>query len=385
MRRTILTAEHEAFRQMLRAFVAEEVVPVYGEWERQGHVPREFYKRLGELGIFGIEVPEEYGGAGQRTLTYQAVVSEELCRAGVSFGGSSVHAALCLPYLLAHGTPEQKRRWVPPAVTGELMTAIAMTEPGTGSDLAGMSTTATLSEDGGSYVLNGAKTFITGGLQADRVLVCARTSPPTPEDRRGGITILVVDARSEGFTVGRTLEKLGLLASDTVELSFSDVRVPVTDRLGEEGHAFSYLARHLPRERLTIALLAHAQASAALEFTRAYVAERTVFGRPVAAFQNTKFVLADCQAEVAAMRALVDQALTAYDTGELTAADAATVKLHVTERSAHVVDACLQLHGGYGYMREYPISRLYADNRVTRIYGGTSEVMRTIVAKSLGL
>lgn len=387
MRRTVFTAEHEAFRQTLRAFVAEEVVPVYPEWERLGHVPREFYRRLGELGLFGIEIPEEYGGAGESTLTYQAVVSEELCRAGVSFGGASVHATLCLPYLLAHGTEEQKRRWLPPAVTGELMTAIAMTEPGTGSDLAGMTTTATLAEDGSHYVLNGAKTFITGGLQADRVLVCARTDRPDGAggDRRGGITILVVDSRSEGFTVGRTLDKLGLLTSDTVELFFDQVRVPVTDRLGEEGRGFDYLTQHLPRERLTIALLAYAQAAAAVEFARRHVTERTAFGRPVASFQNTKFVLADCHAEVAAMQALVDRALVAYDAGELTAADAAAVKLHTTEHSARVVDACLQLHGGYGYMREYPIARLYADNRVTRIYGGTSEIMRTIVAKSLGL
>jgi alkylation response protein AidB-like acyl-CoA dehydrogenase len=385
VRRTAFTSDHEAFRRMIRAFIAEEIVPVHPEWEQQGHVPREFYKRLGELGVFGIEIPEEYGGAGEASFKFHAVLTEELCRAGVTLGGASVHASLCLPYLLAYGTEEQKRRWLPPAVAGELMTAIAMTEPGTGSDLAGMTTTARLTGDGGHYVLNGAKTFITGGAQADRVLVCARTAPPPADDRRGGITILVVDTRSEGYAVGRALDKLGLHASDTAELSFSEVRVPVADRLGEEGRAFDYLTENLPRERLSIALLAYAQADAAVRFATAYVKDRTAFGRPVAAFQNTKFVLADCAAEVGAMRALIDQALDAHDASELSAADAASVKLFTTERSGRVIDRCLQLHGGYGYMREYPISRLYADNRVTRIYGGTSEVMRTILAKSLGL
>jgi acyl-CoA dehydrogenase len=385
VRRTVFGPDHEAFRSMIREFIAEEIVPVYPEWEERGRVPREFYKRLGELGVFGMEIPEEYGGAGETSFRFHAVLTEELCRAGVSLGGSSVHATLCLPYLLAYGTEEQKRRWLPPAVAGELMTAIAMTEPGTGSDLAGMTTTARLSEDGGHYVLNGAKTFITGGVQADRVLVCARTAPPSGEDRRGDITILVVDTRSEGYAVGRALHKLGLHASDTAELSFADVRVPVADRLGEEGRGFAYLTENLPRERLSIALLAYAQATAALRFATTYVKDRTAFGRPVAAFQNTRFTLADCAAEVGAMRALVDQALDAHDAGELSAADAASVKLLTTERSGRVIDRCLQLHGGYGYMREYPIARLYADNRVTRIYGGTSEVMRTILAKSLGL
>ena len=385
MRRTVFNEDHEAFRRTIREFIATEVVPHYPQWEQQGYVPREFYRTLGELGVFGIEVPEEYGGAGQRSFKYTAVITEECARAGVSFGGSSVHATLCLPYLLRYGTEEQKRRWLPPFVTGEMMTAIAMTEPGTGSDLAGMRTTAKLSEDGTHYVLNGAKTFITGGAQADRILVCARTAPPDPADRRAGITILCVDTRSEGFRVGRTLDKLGLKASDTAELFFDDVRVPVEDRLGEEGRAFEYLTHNLPRERLGIALWAYAQAAAAVRFATDYVRERTVFGKKVAEFQNTKFVLADCATQVTAMQTMVDRALEAEDAGEFTPADAAAVKLFTTETAAGVIDKCLQLHGGYGYMREYPIARLYADTRVTRIYGGTSEVMRTIVAKSLGL
>ncbi|MFE6780247.1 acyl-CoA dehydrogenase family protein [Streptomyces sp. NPDC057702] len=385
MRRTVFDEDHEAFRRTIRDFVAAEVVPVYDQWIEAGQVPRDFYRTLGELGVFGIEVPEEYGGAGETSFKFHAVVIEECARAGVSFGGSNVHTALCLPYLLAYATEEQKRRWLPPFVTGEMMTAIAMTEPGTGSDLAGMKTTAALSADGTHYVLNGAKTFITGGVLADRVIVCARTAPPTPEDRRAGITLLVVDATSAGYTVGRKLDKLGLKTSDTAELFFSDVRVPVADRLGEEGRAFSYLGQNLPQERLGIAVGAYAQAAAAVEFAQRYVQEREVFGKSVASFQNTKFVLADCKADVDALQAVVDRALEAHDAGELTAADAASAKLFTTERAAVVIDKCLQLHGGYGYMTEYPIARLYADTRVSRIYGGTSEVMRSIIAKSMGL
>ncbi|WP_069811250.1 acyl-CoA dehydrogenase family protein [Streptomyces sp. TP-A0874] len=385
MRRTVFGEEHEAFRETLRDFIAAEVVPVYPDWERDGQVPRDFYRKLGELGLFGIQVPQEYGGAGETSFKFNAVLTEETTRAGVTFGGSSVHAGLCLPYLLKYADEEQKRRWLPGFVSGEIMTAIAMTEPGTGSDLAGMRTTARLSADGSHYVLNGAKTFITGGAQADRVLVCARTAPAAPEDRRGGISLLVVDAASEGFAVGRKLEKIGLKSSDTAELSFTDVKVPVEDLLGEEGAAFSYLMDNLPQERLAIAVSAYAQAAAAVRFALGYVKERTVFGKAVAEFQNTKFVLADCRSEVDAMQSFVDRALDAHDAGELSAADAASVKLFCTERAAVVIDKCLQLHGGYGYMTEYPIARLYADTRVTRIYGGTSEVMRSIVAKSIGL
>ncbi|MDK1476114.1 acyl-CoA dehydrogenase family protein [Streptomyces sp. 549] len=385
MRRTVFNEDHEAFRQTIRDFIASEVVPYYSEWEAQGYVPRDLYKKLGELGVFGIEVPEEYGGAGETSFKFSAVISEECARVGVSFGGSGVHTALCLPYLLKYANEEQKQRWLPSFVTGEMMTAIAMTEPGTGSDLAGMKTTAKLSEDGTHYVLNGAKTFITGGVQADRVLVCCRTSPVDPDDRRNGISILVVDTTSEGYAVGRTLDKLGLKTSDTAELSFTDVRVPVADLLGEEGKGFTYLTHNLPQERLGIALGAYAQAAAAVGFAQEYVSDRTVFGRSVASFQNTKFVLADCKSDVDAMQAVVDRALDALDADELTPADAASAKLFTTETAARVIDKCLQLHGGYGYMREYPIARLYADTRVTRIYGGTSEVMRSIIAKSMGL
>ncbi|MFF4651170.1 acyl-CoA dehydrogenase family protein [Streptomyces sp. NPDC001380] len=385
MRRTVFSEDHEAFRATVREFIAKEVVPVYPEWEKAGHAPRDFYRRLGELGVFGIEVPEEYGGAGMGGFKYQAVVTEETMRAGVSLGSAGVHTGLVLPYILEYGSEDQKKRWLPGFVSGEVMTAIAMTEPGTGSDLAGITTRAELSADGTHYVLNGAKTFITGGVQADLMLVVCRTSPAGPEDRRGGLSILCVDTRSPGYAVGRKLEKIGLRTSDTAELSFTDVRVPVENLLGEEGRAFSYLTRNLVQERLAIAVGGYASAQAAVGFAVQYVKERQVFGRTVAEFQNTKFVLAECAAEVEAAQSMVDRALELHETGELTPADAAKLKLFCTEVSARVVDKCLQLHGGYGYILEYPIARLYTDARVTRIYGGTSEVMKTVIAKSLGL
>jgi long-chain-acyl-CoA dehydrogenase len=385
VRRTVFTEDHEAFRETLRAFINAEVVPRYDTWFAAGEVPREFYYQLAELGLFGIEVPEEFGGAGIASFKYTAVQYEECARAAISFGGSGVHVALCLPYLLKLGTEEQKKRWLPTFVSGETMFAIAMTEPGTGSDLAGMRTTAKLSDDGTHYVLNGAKTFITGGVHADRVIVCARTSPPKPDDRRFGISLLVVDTTSEGYSVGRKLDKLGLKTSDTAELAFQDVRVPVADLLGEENKGFSYLGQNLPQERLGIAYGAYAQAAAAIRFAKEYTQQRKVFGQPVASYQNTKFELAACQAEVDAAQAVADRALESLDAGELTAAEAASAKLFCTETAHRVIDRCLQLHGGYGFINEYPIARLYADNRVNRIYGGTSEVMKMIIAKDMGL
>jgi acyl-CoA dehydrogenase len=370
---------------MLRDFIAKEVAPVYPEWEQLGHPPRDFYRRLGELGVLGIQVPEEYGGGGEPSFGYAAVTIEESSRAAVTFGTWSVHSTVNLPYILRFANDEQKARWLPGMASGELMTSIAMTEPGTGSDLANIQTRAERSADGSHYVLNGAKTFITGGVLADLTLVVCRTSPATPEDRRGGLSILVVDTGSEGYTVGRKLDKIGLLANDTAELSFADVRVPAENLLGEEGKGFSYLTHNLPQERLSIALGGAAAAESAVRFATDYVNQRTVFGKPVAGFQNTKFVLAECDTEATAARLMADRALELHDQGELTVADAARTKLFCTETAGRVIDKCLQLHGGYGYMREYPIARLYADTRVSRIFGGTSEVMKTIIAKSLGL
>jgi len=385
MQRTVFNEDHEAFRATVRDFIAKEVTPVHEKWEEDGHPPRDFYRRLGELGVLGIQVPEEYGGGGEKSLKFNVVVAEEVAAAGASFGSQSVHTNLILPYLLEYANEEQKSRWLPGFASGDLMFAIAMTEPGTGSDLANIATTAKLSEDGTHYVVNGSKTFITGGVLADRVLVVCRTAPSTAENRRTGLSILVVDTSSPGYSVGRKINKIGLKTSDTAELSFVDVQVPVEDRLGEEGDGFSYLTHNLAQERLTIAFGAAATASAALRFAIDYVKDRKVFGKPVAAFQNTKFVLAECATEVDAIQLVSDNALECHDRGTLTIPDAAKAKLFCTEAAGRVIDKCLQLHGGYGYITEYPIARLYADTRVTRIYGGTSEVMKTIIAKDLGL
>ncbi|MEU2873703.1 acyl-CoA dehydrogenase family protein [Streptomyces olivoreticuli] len=384
MRRTVFDDDHEAFRSVLRDFIAAEVAPVHQEWETAGRVPREFYRKLGELGIFGFGVPEEFGGAGETGFKFNAVISEECARAGVTFGGAGAHMALPATFV-KYTTDEQKKRWLPAFVTGELMTAIAITEPGAGSDVAGIRTAAVLSEDGTHYVLNGVKAFVSGGAQADLVLVACRTSGEGEDDRRGGMSLLAVEARAEGVAITAEPVTLGLRSSDIVEMTFTDVRVPVTDVVGGLGNAFTCLADIFPQERLGIAVGAYAHAAAAVRFATEYVRERTVFGKPVAAFQNTKFVLADCKAEVDALQAVADRALEAFDAGELSADEAASAKLYCGDTAARVIDKCLQLHGGYGFMMEYPIARLYADNRASRIFGGTSEIMRSIVAKSMGL
>ncbi|HEY2207503.1 MAG TPA: acyl-CoA dehydrogenase family protein [Pseudonocardia sp.] len=382
MRRTGFGPEHEDFRRMIRDVLAKEVVPHFDDWLAAGVVPRGFFRDLGTLGVIGMALPEEYGGGGNTDFTYNAVLSEEAARALVSLGSLRVHMDVVVPYFLAYADADQRARWFPGLASGELLTAIAMTEPGTGSDLAGMSTSAV--RDGDHWVLNGAKTFITGGAQADLVVVVARTARDE-SNRRNGLSLLVVEDGTPGFVKGRNLDKIGLKVQDTVELSFTDVRVPAANLLGEEGQAFGYLGHNLPQERLTIAMSSVAQARAALDTTVEYVRRRRVFGKAVAEFQNTKFELAAVAAEVEAGQALLDRALAEHVAGELTGVDAAKVKLFCTELQGRAVDRCLQLFGGYGYILEYPIARLYADARVSRIYGGTSEVMKTIISKSLGL
>lgn len=383
MRRTVFRDEHEAFRAQVRELIEAEVVPVYSEWETVGRVPRDFYRKLGKLGIFGFGVPEEFGGAGPKGFKFNAVIAEECARAGVTFGGASAHLALPAT-LVNYTTDEQKRRWLPAFVTGELMTAIAITEPEAGSDVAGIRTAAELSADGTHYVLNGSKAYVSGGAQADLVLVACRTAA-AGTDRRGGMSLLAVDTRAPGVAVDSEPATLGLRSSDIVGMTFTDVRVPVGDVVGGPGDAFACLADIFPQERLGIAVGAYAHAAAAVQLTTAFVRERTAFGKPVAAFQNTKFVLADCKVTVNALQAVVDQALEAFDAGELTAEEAAATKLYCTEAATGVLDKCLQLHGGLGFTMVHPITRLYADNRASRIFGGTSEIMRTIVAKSMGL
>lgn len=382
MRRTLFTQDHEDFRLLVRDFLEREVVPVYEEWRQAGLVPRELFTSLGKLGIIGTAIPEEYGGGGQDDYRYNVVIQEECARAVVTLGGLRTHLDVVVPYFTGLASAAQQGRWFPGLASGELYTAIAMSEPGAGSDLAGIVTTAV--RDGDSYLLNGAKTFITGGYHADLVIVVARTDAH-PKNRRDGLSLLVVEKGMPGFTVGRKLDKLGLTVQDTVELSFVDVRVPVANLLGAEGAAFSNLGRNLAQERLAIAVGAVAQSRAAIDLTVSYVRDRKVFGQPVAHFQNTKFELAAMAAELEAAQAMLDTAITALVSGELSAVDAAKTKLFCTETQGRVVDRCLQLHGGYGYVLEYPIARLYADARVSRIYGGTSEVMKTIISKSMGL
>ncbi|MGR3867742.1 acyl-CoA dehydrogenase family protein [Streptomyces graminifolii] len=382
MHRTLFEETHEDFRLLVRDFLAREVVPSYEDWRSAGLVPRDLFTALGKLGIIGTSIPEEYGGGGQDDYRYNVVLQEECARACVTLGGLRTHLDIVVPYFTGLANDEQRARWLPGLASGELYTAIAMSEPATGSDLAGITTRAV--RDGDHFVLNGAKTFITGGHHADLVIVVARTSVD-PDDRRAGLSLLVVEKGMPGFTVGRRLEKIGLAVQDTVELAFTDVRVPVANLLGEEGAAFTFLGRNLAQERLAIAVGAVAQARTAIDLTVAYVRDRTVFGKPLARFQNTKFELAALDAESTAAQALLDASVTALVAGELDPADAARTKLVCTETQGRVVDRCLQLHGGYGYILESPIARLYADARVTRIYGGTSEVMKLIISKSLGL
>ncbi|WP_181721181.1 acyl-CoA dehydrogenase family protein [Nocardia gipuzkoensis] len=382
MRRELFGTDHEAFRQLVREFVAKQIEPNYSTWEKDGRMPREIFAAMGELGLLGFALPEEHGGAGIRDYRYNVVLQEEAARALVTLGTVRTQLDVILPYFLEYADAAQRDRWFPGLASGQLLTAIAMTEPGTGSDLAGMRTSAV--RDGDDYVLNGAKTFITGGLLADLVIVVARTSAD-PDDRRAGLTLLVVEDGMPGFTRGRMLEKMGCKVQDTMELSFQDVRVPVANRLGAEGAAFGYLGHNLPQERLTVAVGSVAQARAAITATVEYTKQRKAFGTPVASFQNTKFELAAMSAEVEAAQTMVDRAVLDLVAGTLSGADAARVKLFCTEVQARVVDRCLQLFGGYGYMMEYPIARLYTDARVARIYAGTSEVMKMIVARDLGL
>jgi acyl-CoA dehydrogenase len=382
MRRILFDQDHEAFRLVVREFLVAEVVPHFDEWRRSGRVPRALFTSLGRLGLISMAIPQEYGGGGVDDYRFNVVIQEEAARALVTLGGLRTHLDIVLPYFLGLSNAEQRARWLPGLASGELYSAIAMTEPGAGSDLAGVRTTA--ARDGDDYVLTGTKTFITGGLHADLFIVVARTADGGPK-RRDGLSLLVVEKGCPGFTIGRVLEKVGLAAQDIVELSFASVRVPATNLLGEAGAAFSYLTRNLAQERLAIAVGSVASARAALDTTIAYVRERTAFGQRISDFQNTKFELAAMAAELEAGQALLDAAISAHLVSRLTPVDAAKTKLFCTEMQGRIVDRCVQLHGGYGYMLEYPIARLYADARATRIYGGTSEVMKLIISKSLAL
>ncbi len=369
---------HDLFRESFRAFVAAEIEPRVDEWEKAGIVDRGLFEKAGAHGFTGMAVPEEHGGGGSDDFRFNAIISEELARvgAGTAGGGVALHNDIVTPYFLEYCTEEQAARWLPGIAAGELITAIAMTEPGTGSDLAAIATTAV--RDGDEYVVNGSKTFITNGINSDLVVTVCRTG-----EGRGALSLLVLERGMEGFERGRNLDKIGQHAGDTAELFFSDVRVPATNLLGEEGKAMEYLAFNLAQERLSAAVQGLAASEAALDWTVDYVKERSAFGKSIASFQNTKFELAQVATENTVTRSFVNDAILKHNQGELGPAEAAMAKLWATELQGRSIDRCLQLFGGYGYMTEYPIGRAYVDARVTRIYAGTNEIMKTIIAKDV--
>jgi alkylation response protein AidB-like acyl-CoA dehydrogenase len=374
VRRSVYTEEHERFRAVAREFIQSEVLPGYADWEEAGLPPREFWRRAGDRGLLGIGLPVEYGGLPGSSFKHSAILTEEAQGAGIALGGLRVHVDICMPYFLEYANDEQRERWLPGLARGEYVTAIAITEPGAGSDMKAMATRAV--RDGEHYVVNGAKTFITNGFSANLMIVCVKTDPKAG---RNGISLLVVDADTPGFERGRKLEKLGQRTQDLAELSFSDVVVPAANLLGDENRGFQYLTSNLAQERLSIALNSQAAAAATLARTVGLVAGA---GRST---QSQKFTLAACSVEVEAGQAFVDVALEAHDAGELTPADAAALKLYCTELQGRVADRCLQLLGPAAYDRTAPVGRAFADARVSRIYGGSSEIMKVIVAKELGL
>ena len=379
MKRNIFEDEHEMFREAVRRFVANEIVPFHEQWEHDGQVDREIWTKAGALGFLCMDAPEKYGGSGERDFRYNAIVTEELTRAGASGVGYGLHNDVNMPYFLHYATEEQLDRWLPGMVAGELITAIAMSEPGAGSDLAGIGTTAV--RQGDHYVLNGQKTFITNGIHSDLVIVVAKTDP---DAGHSGISLLVVERGMVGFERGRNLDKIGLKAQDTAELFFDNVRVPVENLLGEEGKGFYQLMQQLPQERLSVAVIAVAACEAALAMTVDYCRERMAFGQPIGKFQNSRFKLAEMKTEVEVARVFVDRCIMELNAGELTAVEAAMAKWWTTELQKQVVDQCLQLHGGYGYMTEYPIAKFYLDARVQTIYAGTTEIMKEIIGRSMG-
>ncbi len=381
MQRKHFDSDHLAFGDAVRTFIAKEMLPDYTSWERAGLAPRELFSAAGANGFLGMQIPEEYGGGGVTDFRFNQVLGEELMLAGAGGAGLGItlHNDICMPYFLHYCTDEQKQRWLPGIASGELITAIAMTEPGAGSDLAGIRTSAVA--DGTDLIVNGSKTFITNGINADLVITAVRTSP----EKHKGLTLVIIERGMPGFERGRNLDKLGLHSQDTAELSFTDVRIPKENILGEVGQGFLGLVSNLPQERMSIAIAGVAGARAALEWTTSYVRERKAFGSSIGTLQNTRFVLAEVATEVDVTQAYVDRCIDALGTGDLTVEDAAKAKWWATELQGRVVDKCLQLHGGYGYMQEYPIARAYADARVTRIYGGTTEIMKEIIGRSLKL
>ncbi|MFF3495376.1 acyl-CoA dehydrogenase family protein [Streptomyces sp. NPDC002795] len=378
MERRLFSAEHEAFRETVRTFLAKEVTPHYEQWEKDGVVAREAWLAAGRQGLLGIAVPEEFGGGGNADFRYPAVLAEEFTRAGAAGLAVGLHNDIIGPYLTSLGTEEQKRRWLPGFCEGSIISAIAMTEPGAGSDLQGIRTAA--EDKGDHWLLNGSKTFISNGILADLVIVVAKTSP---EGGAHGLSLLVVERGMEGFERGRNLDKIGQKAQDTAELFFNDVRVPKENLLGELNGAFIHLMTNLAQERMGIAVSAIAAAEHLLEITTQYVKEREAFGRPLATKQHIRFEIAEMATECAVTRTFLDRCIEDHSDGTLDAVHASMAKWWATELQKRVADRCLQLHGGYGYMTEYRVAKAFTDGRIQTIYGGTTEIMKEIIGRSL--
>jgi alkylation response protein AidB-like acyl-CoA dehydrogenase len=379
---SILEQEHEDFRRTVRAFLDKEVVPHHAQWEADGQVSREVWRKAGEQGLLCFDVDEEYGGAGIRDFRYNMVVAEEMCRAGASGPGFPVHTDIIVPYISQLGTPEQKQRWLPGLVSGELISAIAMTEPGAGSDLQGIRTSASFKPDMDCYVVNGAKTFISNGILSDLVIVVCRTDPDAGHQ---GISLLVVERGMAGFDRGRNLDKVGMKAQDTAELFFDDVVVPKENLLGEEGSGFVSLMTNLPQERISIAVMAVAAVERLLELSLEYAKGREAFGKPIGSFQHNRFVMAEMATEAHIARVFVNDCVQRLNAGQVDTSLASMAKWWTTELQKKVTDQAVQLHGGYGYMMEYPVAKAFVDGRIQTIYGGTTEIQKEIIGRSLGL
>jgi alkylation response protein AidB-like acyl-CoA dehydrogenase len=379
-RPSIYEQEHEDFRASVRTFLEKEVVPFHDQWEKDGQVSREVWTKAGEAGLLCFDVDEEYGGAGVKDFRYNTVVAEEMARVGASGPGFPVHSDIIVPYISALGTDEQKQRWLPGLVSGEIISAIAMTEPGAGSDLQGIRTSAV--DKGDHYVLNGSKTFISNGILSDLVIVVCRTDPDAGHK---GISLLVVERGMQGFERGRNLDKVGMKAQDTAELFFDNVEVPKANLLGEEGSGFISLMMNLGQERISIAAMAVAAIEHVLDISLAYAKERTAFGKPIGSFQHNRFVLAEMATHAHIARVFINDCILKLNAGEVDPALASMAKWWTTELQKQVVDAGVQLHGGYGYMMEYPIAKAFTDSRIQTIYGGTTEIQKEIIGRSLGI
>lgn len=374
------TEEHLMFKETVENFMKKEALPYCDKWEKAGIVDRDIWTKTGAMGMLCMDMPEEYGGMGLKDFRYNAILQEVMISLGIGGPGFTLQNDIMAPYFEKYFTQAQKDKWLSKIISGEIITAIAMTEPDTGSDLAAMKTTAI--RQGDHYILNGAKTYITNGILSDLVLVCCKTDPT---EKHKGLSILIVERGMEGFERGKNLEKIGLKAQDTAELFFRDVKVPVENILGEEGMGFYYLMHNLPQERLSIAVGAVASAHRALEDTLAYVKERKAFGRPIGKFQNSRFRMAEMKTEITIARTFLDECILELNENKLSNDKAAMAKYWTTEMAGRVIDQCLQLHGGAGYMWEYPIAKAYANQRIMRILGGTNEIMREIIGKSMGL